>query len=92
MASEQHLRDPAEAIDETGHAGVRRAHHRTPGFDTAKDRVRKMLLARPPSAQEPAVVRHVGEQVRAAQNKLPGQLAERVLEADEWRDLHLVGR
>ena len=50
------------------------------------------MLSRAGGVQKPAIVRHVGEQVRAAQDKLPGQLAERILETNQRRDLHLVSR
>ena len=77
----QHLRDTAEFIDETSHPGVGCAHHGPARFDTAENRVRKMLT-RTRRAQKPAIVRYVGEKIGATQDKLAGEFADRVLKAD----------
>ena len=59
------LGDAAEHVDETGHAGVGGADHRQARFHATENRVGQMLL-RTGGFHEPAVVRHVGEQVRPA--------------------------
>ena len=88
---QQDLGDPPELIDEAGHAGVRRPHHREARFDAAENSIREMLL-RSGRAQEPAVIGHIGEQIRAAEDKLPRQVTNRVFEANQRRDQCLVIR
>ena len=59
--------------------------------EATEDRVGQML-PRTGGAQEPAVIGHVGEQIRAAEDKLPGQVADGVFEANQRRDQRLVIR
>ena len=83
--------DAPELVDETSHAGVGRAYHRQACLDAAKNRARH-VLPRSGRTQEPAVVRDVHEQVRAGQNKLAREIADRVFETNQWRDPGLVVR
>ena len=74
----EHLRDAAKLVDETGHAGIRRADHRATRFYAAKNRIRQVLM-RSSGPLKPAVVRHIYEQVRAGtclvwKDKLSGEL------------------
>src|ERR1700680_4911805 len=87
----QDLRDASELIDKTGDASVRGSHHRESRFDTAEDRIREMLL-RSRGAQEPAVIGHVREQIRAAEDKLPRQVSNRIFETNQRRDPRLIIR
>ena len=82
----EHLSDAAKLVDETGHAGIRRADHWPTRFYTAKNCIRQVLM-RPSGSLKPAVVRHIYEQVRAGtclvwKDKLPGELADRVFETN----------
>src|SRR6476659_6895982 len=78
-----------EFVDGTGDSGVGGPNHRETSFDTAKDRISQMLL-RPGRTQEPSVIRYVGKEVGATENKLPRQVANRILETDQRRDSCLV--
>ena len=40
----ERLRDAAKLVDETGHAGIRRADHWPPRFYAAKNCIRQMLM------------------------------------------------
>src|SRR5215831_6795180 len=85
----EHLRDPPKLVDETGHAGIRRADHWPTRFYAAKDCIRQVLM-RSSGPLKPAVVRHIYEQVRtrtrlAWKDKLSGELTNRVFETDQWR-------
>jgi len=60
----KYLRDAAKLVDETGHAGIRRADHWPTRFYAAKNCVRQVLM-RPSGLLKPAVVRYIYEQVRA---------------------------
>src|ERR1700719_222901 len=44
------------------------------------------MLLRPGRMQKPTVVRYVDEEVRAFEDELPGQVANRVFETDQWRN------
>src|SRR5437588_12091791 len=81
----------AAFIDETSHPGVRCAHHRPPRFNAAEHGVCKML-AGTSRAQKPAVVCHVGEKIGTAQDKLAGELTDRVLKADQGSNATMVFR
>src|SRR6476660_8414371 len=59
----EHLSDAAKLVDETGHAGIRRANHWPTGFYAAKDCIRQVLM-RSSGRLKPAIVRHIHEQVR----------------------------
>src|SRR6266481_4117867 len=90
----EHLRDAAKLVDETGHAGIRRADHRPTRFYAAKDCVRQVLM-RSSGPLKPAVVRHIYEQVRAGtclvwKDKLSGELANRVFETNQRRHMDIV--
>ena len=90
----EHLSDAAKLVDETGHAGIRRADHWPTRFYAAKDCIRQVLM-RSSGPLEPAVVRHIYEQVRAGscvgwKNKLSGELANRVFETDQRRHMDIA--
>src|SRR4030095_2031989 len=90
----EHLRYAAKLVDETGHAGVRRADHWPTRFYAAKNCIRQVLM-RSSGPLKPAVVRHIYEQVRAGtcliwKDKLSGELANRVFETDQWRHMDLA--
>lgn len=91
LGIQQPLSDMAETIDKASHTGVGGPGHRATGLNTTKNSVRQVLL-RAGRVEKPAIVSHVGEQVGAAPDKLPGQLAERVFKADERGDHHMIGR
>ena len=82
----EYLSDAAKLVDETGHSGIRRANHGSPRFYAAKNCIRQVLM-RSSGPLEPAVIRHIYEQVRAGtclvwKDKLPGELADRVFETN----------
>src|SRR5512132_2240642 len=90
----EHLSDAAKLVDETGHAGIRRANHWPTRFYAAKNCIRQMLM-RSSGPVKPAVVRHIYEQVRAGtcvvwKDELPGELANRVFETNQWRHMDIV--
>src|SRR6059036_378811 len=85
------MRDASSFVYRAGYPRICGADHGTAGFDAAKNGVRQMLL-RAGRFLEPAVVRHVDENRRAAEDKVPGQLADRVFEANERRELDTVGQ
>src|SRR5678815_3990576 len=60
----EHLSDAAKLVDETGHAGIRRANHWPTRFYATKDCIRQVLM-RSSGPLKPAVIRHIYEQVRA---------------------------
>src|SRR4029077_13076710 len=89
----EHLSDAAKLVDETGHAGIRRADHWPTRFYASKDCIRQVLM-RSSGPLKPAVVRHIYEQVRAGtclvwKDKLSGELANRVFETDQRRHMHI---
>src|SRR5947207_4693205 len=85
----EHLSDVAELVDEAGDAGVGGADHRESRFDATKDGVREMLT-RTGRPEKPTVVGDIDEKIGAGQNELAREIANRVLEANERRDLRLV--
>ena len=90
----EHLRDAAKLVDETGHAGIRRANHWPTRFYAAKDCIRQVLM-RSSGPLKPAVVRHIYEQVRAGtclvwKDELSGELANCVFETDQRRDMNIA--
>src|SRR5436190_16141233 len=90
----EHLRDAAKLVDETGHAGIRRANHWPTRFYAAKDCIRQVLM-RSSGPLKPAVVRHIYEQVRAGtclvwKDKLSGKLANSVFEANQRCHMDIV--
>src|SRR4030095_11703910 len=90
----EHLSDASKLVDEAGHAGIRRPNHRPSRFYAAEDCVCQVLM-RSAGSLEPAVVRHIYEQVRAGtclgwKDKFSGQLANRVFETDQRRDMDLA--
>src|SRR4029077_14973601 len=90
----EHLRDAAKLVDETGHAGIRRADHWPTRFYAATNCIRQVLM-RSSGALKPAVVRHIYEQVRAGscviwKDKLSGELANRVFETNQRRHMDLA--
>src|SRR5207302_11199213 len=50
------------------------------------------MLARTGRAQKPAIVCHIGEKIGAAQDKLAGELTDRVLKANQGSDATMVFR
>ena len=90
----EHLSDAAKLVDETSHAGIRRADHRPTRFYAAKNCVRQVLM-RSSGSLKPAVVRHIYEQVRAGtclvwKDKLSGKLANSVFETDQRRYMDIA--
>src|SRR5512133_3939461 len=90
----ERLRDAAKLVDETGHAGIRRADHWQPRFYAAKNCIRQVLM-RSSGSLEPTVVRHIYEQVRSGtclvwKDKLSGELANRVFETDQRRHIDIA--
>ena len=75
------LRDAAEFVYKTRHAGVGRANHRPPIFHTTEDRVCEMLM-RSGGMQKPAVIGHVNQNVRAVADEPPDQLSDSVFKAN----------
>src|ERR1700759_184598 len=76
----QDVVNPAELINETGHAGVGRPHHGTPCLDTAENGMSQML-AGSGRMQKPAVVGHIDQEVGAGiavyrKNEMPHELAD----------------
>src|SRR5512133_3389020 len=59
----EHLSDAAKLVDETGHAGIRRANHWPARFYAAKDCIRQVLM-RPSRPLKPAVICYIYQQVR----------------------------
>src|SRR6478672_2498139 len=59
----KYLSDAAKLVDETGHAGIRRANHWPMRFYAAKDCIRHVLM-RSSGSLKPPVVRHIYEQIR----------------------------
>jgi hypothetical protein len=88
---DQGVGDFSELVDETGHARIGGAHHGEPGFDAAEDRIREMLPGSR-GAQEPAIIRHVHEQIGASEHELPCEFADGVLKADQGRDFAVIVR
>src|SRR5215471_19041639 len=87
----EHLSDAAKPVDETGHAGIRRADHWPTCFYAPKYRIRQVLM-RSSGPFKPSVVRQIYEQVRTGtcfswKNKLSGELANRVFKADQRRHM-----
>src|SRR5258705_13937104 len=60
----EHLSAAAKLVDETGHAGIRRANHWPPRFYAAKDCIRQVLM-RSSGPLKPSVIRHIYKQIRA---------------------------
>ena len=87
----QYLSNAAKLIHKTGHPRVRRSDHRATRFHTAKNRVCQMLM-RPGGMQEPPVICEVHQQVCASNYELPRQIANRVFEANQRRDLRIAAR
>ena len=90
----KHLSDAAKLVDETGHAGIRRANHWPTRFYAAKNCIRQVLM-RSSGPLKPPVVRHIYEQVRAGtclgwKNKLSGELANRVFETNQRRHMDIA--
>src|SRR6478609_9256249 len=90
----KHLSDAAKLVDETSHAGIRRTDHRATGFYAAKDCIRQVLM-RSSGPLKPAVVGHIHEQVRtrtrlAWKDNLSGELANRVFETNQRRDVDIA--
>src|SRR5882762_6921657 len=90
----EHLSDAAKLVDETGHAGIRRADHWPPRFYAAKNCIRQVLM-RTSGSLKPAVIRHIYEQVRAGtclvwKDKFSGELANRVFETDQRRHVDIA--
>src|SRR5712672_2305790 len=89
----EYLRDAAKLVDETGHAGIRRADHWPTRFYAAKNCIRQVLM-RSSGPLKPAVVRHIYEQVRTGtyliwKDKFSGELANRVFETDQRRHMDI---
>src|SRR5919106_7029445 len=87
----KHLSDAAKLVNETSHAGIRRANHWPTRFYAAKNRIRQVLM-RSSGSLKPAVVRHIYEQVRAGtcfgwKNKLSGEFANRVFKTNQRRHM-----
>src|SRR6266404_4691970 len=87
----QCLSDAAELIYKTGHPRIGCPNHGATRFDTAKNCVRQMLL-RSGGMQKPSIVCEVHQQVCASNYKLPRQIANRVFEANQRRDLRVANR
>src|SRR6516164_3138886 len=90
----EHLSDAGKLVDETGHAGVRRADHRPTRFYAAKDCIRQVLMGSSGSLK-PRIVRHIYEQIRARgylvwKDKLSGELANRVFETNQRRNMDIA--
>jgi len=90
----EHLSDAAKLVDKTGHAGIRCSNHWATRFYAAKDCIRQVLM-RSSGPLKPPVVRHIYEQVRAGtclvwKGKLPGELANRVFEANQRCHMDIV--
>src|SRR6478736_9404597 len=60
----KYLSDAAKLVDETGHAGIRRANHWPMRFYAAKDCIRHVLM-RSSRPLKPSVIRHIYKQIRA---------------------------
>src|SRR6266511_2063963 len=87
----EHLSDAAKLVDETGHAGIRRAYHWPTRFYAAKDCIRQVLM-RSSGPLKPPVIRHIYEQVRAGtclvwKDELSGELANCVFETNQRRHM-----
>src|SRR5882724_4431454 len=90
----EYLRDAAKLVDETSHAGIRRADHWPTRFYAAKNCIRQVLM-RSSGPLKPAIVCYIYEQVRAGtclvwKDKLSGELANRVFETDQRRHMDIV--
>jgi hypothetical protein len=91
----KYLSDAAKLVDETGHARIGGTDHRPTRFYAAKDGVGQVLM-RSSGALKPPVVRHIYEQVCAGtclawEDKLSGELADSVFEADQRRHMDIAG-
>src|SRR5262245_25545981 len=87
----EHLSDAAKLVDETGHAGIRRADHWPTCFYAPKYRIGQVLM-RSSGTLKPSVVRHIYEHFHTGtclswKNKLSGELANRVFETDQRRHM-----